>query len=308
MAPSTFTLTPSSISPSAFTNKHILITGGSSGIGLSTAELLLPFSAKLTILDINSPPTTSSLHNNKSVLVITGDIRDWKYQRAAFAQAIKQNGELAGVFVNAGIGENSDVFFTDELDQDGELKEIDHKVLDIDIRAAADTTKLAIHHMRKNNGGQGSGAIVLTASLAGYLASKGLPLYSAAKFGVVGLMRSLKNDVSRLNIAISVVAPAITVTPLLTKDGTLTLDSEVTKMTNFGVPLNKVETISTATAWLLSLGQKSNGKGILCQADKLIDIEEGLATSRKAWLGEEMLGYFRNGRGMKDFSKLKSKI
>ncbi|KAF3183756.1 hypothetical protein TWF225_006214 [Orbilia oligospora] len=308
MAPNTFTLTPSSISPAAFTNKHILITGGSSGIGLSTAELLLSFSAKLTILDLNSPPSTSTLHNNMSVLVITGDIRDWKYQRAAFTQAVKHHGELEGVFVNAGIGENSDVFFTDELDKDGELKEIDHKVLDIDIRAAADTTKLAIHHMRKNNGGKGSGSIVLTASLAGYLASKGLPLYSAAKFGIVGLMRSLKNDVSRLNIAISVVAPAITVTPLLTKDGALTLDSEVSKMTNFGVPLNKVETISTATAWLLSLGQKSNGKGILCQADKLIDIEEGLATSRTAWLGDEMLGYFRNGRGMKDFSKLKSKI
>lgn len=308
MPPKTFTLTPSSISRTAFANNHVLITGGSSGIGLSTAELLLSFNAKLTILDINAPPATSPLHNHKSVLVVLGDIRDWKYQRAAFTQAVKHHGELAGVFVNAGIGENSDVFFTDELDKDGELKEIDHKVLDIDIRATADTVKLAIHHMRKNDGGKGSGTIVCTASLAGYLASKGLPLYSAAKFGVVGLMRSLKNDVSRLNIAISVVAPAITVTPLLTKDGTRTLDSEVNKMTNFGVPLNKVETISTATAWLLSLGQKGNGKGILCQADKLIDIEEGLATSRASWLGDEMLGYFRNGRGMKDFSKLQSKL
>ncbi|EPS35362.1 hypothetical protein H072_11302 [Dactylellina haptotyla CBS 200.50] len=304
----TFTITPSDISRTAFANKHVLITGGSSGIGLSTAELLLTFNAKLTILDINAPPKTSPCHNNKNVLVVLGDIRDWKYQRAAFATAVKHHGELEGVFVNAGIGENSDVFFTDELDKDGQLKEIDHKVLDIDIRATADTIKLAIHHMRKKNGGKGSGTIVATASLAGYLASKGLPLYSAAKFGVVGLMRSLKNDVSKLNIAISVVAPAITVTPLLTKDGTRSLTSEVDKMTNYGVPLNKVETISTATAWLLSLGQKSNGKGILCQADRLFDIEEGLATSRKNWLGEEMLGYFRNGRGMKDFSKLQSKL
>ncbi|KAF3913379.1 hypothetical protein ABW20_dc0106937 [Dactylellina cionopaga] len=306
--PQTFTLSPSDISRTAFTNKHVLITGGSSGIGLSTAELLLSYSAKVTILDMNPPPKTSPLHNNKAVFVALGDIRDWKYQRAAFASAVKYHGELSGVFVNAGIGENQDVFFTDELDSDGQLKAIDHKVLDIDIRAAADTVKLAIHHMRKNNGGKGDGSIVLVASLAGYLASKGLPLYSAAKFGVVGLMRSLKNDVSRLNIAISVVAPAITVTPLLTKEGTRSLDSEVDKMTNFGVPLNKVETISTTTAWLLSLGQKGNGKGILCQADRLIDIEEGLAKSRTAWLGDEMLGYFRNGRGMKDFSKLKANL
>ncbi|KAK6530507.1 hypothetical protein TWF694_003855 [Orbilia ellipsospora] len=308
MGPQTFTLTPADISRSAFANKHVLITGGASGIGLSTAELLLSFNARLTILDINAPPNTSPLHNHKSVLVVSGDIRDWKYQRAAFASAVKHHGELAGVFVNAGISENTDVFFTDDLDKDGELKEIDHKVLDIDIRATADTIKLAIHHMRKNNGGKGSGSIVCTASLAGYLASKGLPLYSAAKFGVVGLMRSLKNDVSKLNIAISVVAPAITVTPLLTKEGTRNLSSEVETMTNFGVPLNKVETISTVTAWLLSLGQKGNGKGILCQADKLIDIEEGLAKSRSGWLGDEMLSYFRNGRGMNGFSKLQSKL
>ena len=46
--------------------------------------------------------------------------------------------------------------------------------------AASDTTKLAIHYLRKNEDG---GEIVLTASLAGYLASAGAPLYSAAKHG-----------------------------------------------------------------------------------------------------------------------------
>ncbi|KAF3935809.1 hypothetical protein ABW19_dt0204845 [Dactylella cylindrospora] len=308
MAPSTFLVTPSDFPKASFANKHVLITGGSSGIGLSTAELLLSLSAKITILDINAPPTTSPLHNNSSVLVILGDIRDWKYQRSAFTKSVNTLGQLDGVFVNAGISENTDVFFTDELDESGELKEIDHKVLDIDIRAASDTTKLAIHHMRKNNGGKGSGSIVLTASLAGYLASKGLPLYSAAKHGVVGLMRSLKNDVAALNIAISVVAPAITVTPMLTKDGTKTLESEVDKMTNYGVPLNKVESIAVATTWLFSLGQKGNGRGILVQADRMLDIEEGLAKSRTSWIGEEMLNYFRGGRGMKDFSKLQAKL
>ncbi|KAK6359180.1 hypothetical protein TWF696_000345 [Orbilia brochopaga] len=310
MAPQTFTLSPSDISPEAFTDQHVLITGGSSGIGLSTAELLLSLapSVKLSILDINPPPRTSPLHDHPAVLVLLGDIRDWKYQRSAFAAAVQRHGELGGVFVNAGIGENTDVFFTDEVDEDGQLKAIDHKVLDIDIRAAADTVKLAIHHMRRNNGGKGSGSIVCTASLAGYLASKGLPLYSAAKFGVVGLMRALKHDVSRLNIAISVVAPAITVTPLLTRDGARTLSSEVNKMASHGVPLNKVESIATTSAWLLSLGREGNGRGILVQADRMMDIEEGLATSRTSWMGEEMLDLFRGGRGMKDFSKLQSKL
>ncbi len=50
------------------------------------------------------------------------------------------------------------------------MKEPDRRVLTIDMDAAADTTKLAIHYLRKNTEG---GSIVMTASLAGYLASAG---------------------------------------------------------------------------------------------------------------------------------------
>lgn len=67
------------------------------------------------------------------------------------------------------------------MDSEGGLKEPDRRVLNVDMDAASDTTKLAIHYLRKN-GGDG-GEIVLTASLAGYLASAGAPLYSAAKHG-----------------------------------------------------------------------------------------------------------------------------
>ena len=84
------------------------------------------------------------------------------------------------MFVNAGIAEYKDQFFNDELDVDGKLKEPDRRVLNVDMDAASDTTKLAIHYLRKNKEG---GAIVMTASLAGYLASAGAPLYSAAKHG-----------------------------------------------------------------------------------------------------------------------------
>lgn len=84
--------------------------------------------------------------------------------------------------MNAGIAEHGEQFFTDELDEGGELKEPDRRVLNVDMDAASDTTKLAIHYLRKN--GEKGGEIVLTASLAGYLASAGAPLYSAAKHGM----------------------------------------------------------------------------------------------------------------------------
>lgn len=83
--------------------------------------------------------------------------------------------------MNAGIAEHGDQFFADELDSQGLLKEPDRRVLNIDMDAASDTTKLAVHYLRKN--GNEGGQIILTASLAGYLASAGAPLYSAAKHG-----------------------------------------------------------------------------------------------------------------------------
>jgi NAD(P)-dependent dehydrogenase (short-subunit alcohol dehydrogenase family) len=164
------------------TPKTIVITGGSSGIGLATAQLLSSINPQhnLVLIDLNKPPQTFK-HDPAHLLVHTCNIASWADQRAGFEAANKRFGAIDCVFVNAGIAEHGEQFFTDELDSDGKLKEPDRRVLNIDMDAASDTTKLAIHYLRKNKQG---GEIVLTASLAGYLASAGAPLYSAAKHGL----------------------------------------------------------------------------------------------------------------------------
>jgi NAD(P)-dependent dehydrogenase (short-subunit alcohol dehydrogenase family) len=181
---SLFTPTVESLKVLSSTAKTILITGGSSGIGLSTATLLstLNPSHNLILLDLQPPPS-SFTHSPYNLLVHTCNITSWPSQRAGFAAGFSKFGRIDCVFVNAGIAEHGEQFFTDELDGDGLLKEPDRRCLTIDMDAASDTTKLAIHYLRKN-GDQG-GQIVLTASLAGYLASAGAPLYSAAKHGML---------------------------------------------------------------------------------------------------------------------------
>ena len=164
----------------------ILITGGSSGIGLQTAILLHDLGNNVVVVDRALPhsSTPKSLIQSSRFLYQQADITQWKSQRAAFEAAMKKFGSIDCVFVNAGIAEYEDQFFKDELDKEGLLKEPDKRVYDIDLLAASDTARLAIFYMRNKEPGKGTGgSIVMTASLAGYLASAGGPQYSAAKHG-----------------------------------------------------------------------------------------------------------------------------
>jgi hypothetical protein len=123
----------------------------------------------------------------------------------------------------------------------------------------------------------------------------------------VGLMRALKNECMTLDIAISVVAPAITVTPILTANNRRMAappDVYAKEMSALGVPINKPESIALAVCWLFDQGKKGNGAGIFVQADKFADLERGLAKSREAWMGKEMLDLFRGGRKAPLFDRL----
>ncbi|KAF2625291.1 NAD(P)-binding protein [Macroventuria anomochaeta] len=287
------------------TPKTIVITGGSSGIGLATAHLLSTLNPahNLVLIDLNPPPSTFK-HDPSHLLVHTCNITSWAAQRSGFEAAYSRFGSIDCVFVNAGIAEYGEQFFTDELDANGKLKEPDRRVLNVDMDAASDTTKLAIHYLRNNQEG---GEIVLTASLAGYLASAGAPLYSAAKHGVVGLMRALKQECAKLGISISVIAPGITVTPILTSNNrrlSAPPDVYAKEMAAKGVPINKPESIALAVCWLFNEQSKANGAGLLIQGDKFADLERALAKSREQWMGKEMLALFRGGRSAPLFDRL----
>lgn len=182
-SPKTFNISRSDLkSP---TDCVTLITGGAAGIGLQTALLLHDIcpNNKIILLDRQKPHPQQAptlFIDSECVLALQCDLTDWNSQREAFEAAIQRFGQINNVFVNAGIAEYKDQFFKDEFDDQGKLREPDRRVYDVDLAAANDTVKLAIHYMRKNKNG---GNVVMTASLAGYLASAGAPLYSAAKHG-----------------------------------------------------------------------------------------------------------------------------
>lgn len=129
--------------------------------------------------------------------------------------------------------------------------------------------------------------------------------------GLVGVMRALKQETANLNIAVSIVAPGITVTPLIIenrRDFNLDPQEYAEHMKQKGVPINSAETVALAVGHLINLGIKGNGQGLLVQGGKMADMEYGLAKSRKAWMTEEMLSLFRGGRNAPLFPRIKANI
>lgn len=305
MASAAFSLSPTTANPPQ--QSTILITGGASGIGLATALYLHKPAHKnnVVVLDrSSSPPPVDELTKSPRFLYVQCDVTSWRSQQGAFAKAANHFGHLSHVFVNAGVAELGEQIFTDHLDSNGELQEPDRRTIDIDIRAVGDTIKLAVYHLRSDSGesrkgsgkGQGGG-IVMTASLAGYLASAGAPLYSAAKHGVVGYLRALKGDCAKVGIALSVIAPGITLTAIILgrKEGQ-SLHDWGEDMRNRGVPINDAETVALTVSHIFGLGMKANGSGYLIQGNRVQELEGGIAKTREQWMGKEMLDLFRGGR------------
>ncbi|KXT05078.1 hypothetical protein AC578_7532 [Pseudocercospora eumusae] len=301
MASPVYTLSEATANPPR--DSTILITGGRSGIGLATALYLhkSEYNNNVVAVDINSnPPDVLELANSPRFLYVQCDVLSWTSQRHAFAVAASKFGGIDHVFVNAGLAEVGEQIWTDVYDKDGQLQEPVRATIDVDIRAVGDSLKLAMYHLR--NDGKGSkkgkgGSIVMTASLAGYLASAGAPLYSAAKHGVVGYLRALKGDCAKTGIAISVIAPGITLTPIILgrREGQ-SLEDWGKDMSGRGVPINSAETIGLTVANLMGQGMKANGSGVLIQANRMQELEGGIAKSRQQWMGKEMLDLFRGGR------------
>lgn len=192
--------------------KSVVITGAASGIGEACMRSFVSAGAFVTFGDLaedRAHALVSELGNG-NVAFVKCDTRVWEDQTAMFKTASEKSPShsVDVVFANAGIS-GLDSVFNDQSDPvTGAPVKPDLSILETNLIGVMYTTKLALHYFsRQPEGPARDRSLIITSSIAGYVDHNGAPQYSSAKFGVRGMMRSLRQVLPKQNTRVNIISP-----------------------------------------------------------------------------------------------------
>ena len=182
------------------------------------------------------------LEEGGKAISIPADVTSFEAVENLVAQTVKEFGRLDVIVNNAGIGPN--LLRTHQ----STLKDWD-KVIAVNQTGVFYCMKVALVQFLK----QGGGNIVNIASLAGLKASPNNISYSASKFAVVGMTKSVAMEYATKNIRVNAVCPGYTESALLTQ--LINAKPEMDAVLKSVIPMKRygrAEEIADAVVWLAS--------------------------------------------------------
>ncbi|MGR3796164.1 SDR family oxidoreductase [Vannielia sp. SX4] len=202
--------------------KSIIITGGGSGVGRSTAEAFFEAGWKVGLIGRRREALEETA-NGREALVLPCDVTDEAAVEGAFAEAAKAWGRVDAVFNNAGVSLGG-----------APIDEIDvadwRNLIDINVTGSFIVARAAFGVMRRQEP-QG-GRIINNGSVSAYVPRWGSTPYTASKHAVTGLTRSISLDGRPFNIACGQIDIGNALTPMAAKmqkgvpqaDGTIAVE------------------------------------------------------------------------------------
>ncbi len=186
-----------------------VVTGGSSGIGLAVAEGLLVLGARVALLARRPEPLAaaaaflSAKVSAGEVIALEADVGDEASVEAAFQAVAKRLGPVDILVNNAGIVHRAELAQHTTEDFDA--------VIRTNLRGAFLCTRAVLPSMIARGGGR----IVNVSSISGTLGTPGLSAYCASKWGLLGLTKSVAEEVRAQGILVAAVCPGSVDTEML---------------------------------------------------------------------------------------------
>ena len=191
--------------------KVAVVTGGASGIGRATAELLAAQGAAVMIADLDESNASAAADaitaSGGRALALRADMREEGQVRAAIEATVAHFGGVD--LLDNTVSYNA----PEQTGADGEIHEMDaaiwNRALEINLRGPMLAAKYCIPQMLK----RGGGAIVNISSTAGILSLGTVPAYAASKAAVHSLSQSIATAYGRRGIRCNTKAPGFIDTP-----------------------------------------------------------------------------------------------
>ena len=181
--------------------RHALITGGGTGIGAATAEMLHAAGARISLLGRRMEPLldVARVTNGQAIQC---DVTNLDSIHNAFDEARAKNGLIDLLIVNAGIAESAPFHKMTRESWD--------RIISVNLTGAFDTVQAGLPDLLKSEDAR----VVFIASVASL---RGVPYaahYAASKHGLLGLMRSMAAEYAKSKMTVNAVCPGYVDTPM----------------------------------------------------------------------------------------------
>jgi NAD(P)-dependent dehydrogenase (short-subunit alcohol dehydrogenase family) len=194
--------------------RTILVTGGASGLGGATVDMIVGAGGRAVIVDLKEDEgRAKAAQHAASACFVKGDVTREDEVQAAIRTAIQEFGRLDGLVNAAGIPAAERV-----LGRDG-VQPLDRfaRVINVNLVGTFNVIRLAAAAMATNapTAGGERGVIVNTASVAAFDGQIGQAAYAASKGGIVALTLPIAREFARIGVRVMTIAPGTFDTPLL---------------------------------------------------------------------------------------------
>ena len=194
-----------------YLNQHVIITGGSSGIGKAVAKLLTVLGANITLIarnlakleQVRTEISELAIAPSQKIEITTADVTDQAAITSAITKAIASLGIPSLLITSAGIAHPG---YFSEIPLD-----VFEQTMAVNYFGSLYSVKAVLPAMRERQ----QGRIVLISSGAGLIGIYGYSAYCPTKFALRGLAESIRGELKPQGIGVTIVYPPDTDTPQL---------------------------------------------------------------------------------------------